>query len=608
MKTLYPWHTLAAIPLTMLAMVGCGDDGSSVECGAGTTLMGDSCVPAGTPVTCGSGTELMNGECLPTGSPVLCGEGTILVSGECVPDDGEEPLLTFALAEEESGYAELVADIEAMDAADADNHLDQAALAMWATMGTSLEQLEFLFDHGDELTEINFTELDGAGSLTMPDGSPLASRFTRVPTGGRFTGPNATSCLSCHSGPIGNSGGPNVANVMQDPEPAVPGLFNARQTISIQGGGLIQILAEDMTTDLLALKDQALANPNTEVELKSNDVSFGSITCDDAGECNYENLAGVSPDLIVRPMGWKGNFPTLRGFSADAAFGEMGMQPDEVLWLITEPGNTETPSVDGDGDGVARELSVGDVTALTLYLALQEMPTTVIELADAGLAELSDEDRAMITAGEARFSSLGCDGCHVSEYTISTTLFEEPSTRVGGLFEAQDLTARNVGYSAASPLVVDLSSTLADEPRAVKESDGSSVIRPYTDLKRHFMGNHLADDAKAYFPKSASQIDVTELPDDADASSLANVDPQIGLGEFLTPELWGVGNTGPWLHDGRAVTLREAILLHGEETPTTPASEAQAARDAFASLNKAQQDEVLAFLLNLVLVDMSDEE
>ena len=29
--------------------------------------------------------------------------------------------------------------------------------------------------------------------------------------------------------------------------------------------------------------------------------------------------------------------------------------------------------------------------------------------------------------------------------------------------------------------------------------------------------------------------------------------------EFLTPELWGVGNTGPWLHDGRAATLDEAV-------------------------------------------------
>ena len=55
------------------------------------------------------------------------------------------------------------------------------------------------------------------------------------------------------------------------------------------------------------------------------------------------------------------------------------------------------------------------------------------------------------------------------------------------------------------------------------------------------------------------------LPEDADTASQAAVFTTIGLGEFLTPELWGVGTTGPWLHDGRALTLRQAILFHGED-------------------------------------------
>jgi CxxC motif-containing protein (DUF1111 family) len=62
---------------------------------------------------------------------------------------------------------------------------------------------------------------------------------------------------------------------------------------------------------------------------------------------------------------------------------------------------------------------------------------------------------------------------------------------------------------------------------------------------------------------------------------------------FLTAELWGVGNTGPWLHDNRAGTLREAILLHGEDAPPPPGSpersEAQAARDGFKALSPSGQ-------------------
>jgi CxxC motif-containing protein (DUF1111 family) len=75
--------------------------------------------------------------------------------------------------------------------------------------------------------------------------------------------------------------------------------------------------------------------------------------------------------------------------------------------------------------------------------------------------------------------------------------------------------------------------------------------------------------------------------------------------EFLTAELWGVGNTGLWLHDGRAGSLREAILLHGENEPPPPGdpgrSEAQESRDAFVALSSPDQTGVIVFLRSLVL-------
>ena len=51
--------------------------------------------------------------------------------------------------------------------------------------------------------------------------------------------------------------------------------------------------------------------------------------------------------------------------------------------------------------------------------------------------------------------------------------------------------------------------------------------------------------------------------------------------EFLTTPLWGVGSTPPYGHDGRSINLIEVILRHG--------GEAQAARDAFASLSRDSQ-------------------
>ncbi len=58
--------------------------------------------------------------------------------------------------------------------------------------------------------------------------------------------------------------------------------------------------------------------------------------------------------------------------------------------------------------------------------------------------------------------------------------------------------------------------------------------------------------------------------------------------EFRTAPLAGVGRSAPYLHDGRAATLEDAILLHG--------GEARAARDYFEALLPDGRAAVLAFL------------
>jgi CxxC motif-containing protein (DUF1111 family) len=80
--------------------------------------------------------------------------------------------------------------------------------------------------------------------------------------------------------------------------------------------------------------------------------------------------------------------------------------------------------------------------------------------------------------------------------------------------------------------------------------------------------------------------------------------PLIGADEWLTAELWGVGNTGPYLHDGRGGSLAEAIALHGEDSPPAVGdaarSEAQEARDAYLALSAEERAAVVTFLKSLV--------
>lgn len=61
--------------------------------------------------------------------------------------------------------------------------------------------------------------------------------------------------------------------------------------------------------------------------------------------------------------------------------------------------------------------------------------------------------------------------------------------------------------------------------------------------------------------------------------------------EFRSQPLWGIAADGPFLHDGRADSLEQAILLHG--------GEAQVSRDAFAAFSDGERASVIEFLRSL---------
>jgi CxxC motif-containing protein (DUF1111 family) len=101
----------------------------------------------------------------------------------------------------------------------------------------------------------------------------------------------------------------------------------------------------------------------------------------------------------------------------------------------------------------------------------------------------------------------------------------------------------------------------------------------YSDLLLHQMGEGLGG--------GGSYGDL--LPDSSDepASDGGSTSPS----EWRTPPLWGVADSAPYLHDGRAATLAEAIKLHaGQAAPSVT---------RFAGLSNVQQEELIAFLNTL---------
>lgn len=88
------------------------------------------------------------------------------------------------------------------------------------------------------------------------------------------------------------------------------------------------------------------------------------------------------------------------------------------------------------------------------------------------------------------------------------------------------------------------------------------TFKPYTDLLLHDMGAKLADDI---------------------------VEGVATVREFRTPPLWGLKSVGPpFLHDGSAMTIEDAILRHG--------GEAEAASQHFSSLARPDQAALIHFL------------
>ena len=480
-------------------------------------------------------------------------------------------------------------------------HIDQTMLTALVVANPGLA-FETAFDIGDEMFETVFDALGGVGANVGG-----GQRFTRVPRadlrGGtewfdhrpaRETGPNAENCNACHNLPTDDAAGNAAANVHRDPlRGGVPAQFIQRNTPHLFAPGAVQRVAEEMTADLQRIRSETIASvcasgSSRTARLEAKGVSFGSIqvTRERARGCrtnvNTSGVRGVDADLVIRPFQWKGSVASLRDFNRGAAHNELGLQAIEIVG----------EGVDGDFDGVVDELTIGDQTALAVYLAAQPRPTTRLELDSLGLLEprLTADEKSQIQRGASKLASsdLGCVSCHRGTLTLDNPTFSEPSQNAAyrdAVFPAgQDPVANGVDPKRA--VRFDLTrdqpdNVLHNADGSVRFRLGSLRVDPRSrkalvdlggDLKRHDMGPGLRE----------------------------SVDEKgTGASVFLTENLWGVGSTPPYMHDGRATTLTEAILEHGGEAATS--------RNNYLRLSAQDQADVIAYLGNLVLYKLPED-
>lgn len=339
--------------------------------------------------------------------------------------------------------------------------------------GLTVEEMRVI---GEQIFITRLTHDDGFG-----DGRP---KLQGNPTLTRVNGLDAQSCNECHSivsntevpplRGIGGSGDISNSAIFK-PESIFPfdddhRNFDGRliNPPSLFGIGLVEQLGVEMTEDLQAIQAEA-AETGESRQLTAKGVNFGDTS----------QPQGVDEDLVIKPFGRKGEFPTILAFDIAAFEFHFGLQ---------------SVAGDPDEDGVVDEVTASQLDAVSLFIASLPFPT-----------KASNEGRDL-------FDAVGCSGCHAS-------------------------LALNDGT------IVDL----------------------FSDLKRHDMGDSLAEN----FTLASDQQNR----------------------EFISAKLMGVADTAPYLHDGRALTLLEAILLHD--------GEALDEREAFEALDDGSQNLLIEFLQGL---------
>jgi CxxC motif-containing protein (DUF1111 family) len=147
----------------------------------------------------------------------------------------------------------------------------------------------------------------------------------------------------------------------------------------------------------------------------------------------------------------------------------------------------------------------------------------------AEVSPASAEERYDLAQGKSHFASVRCDGCHVKQI--------------------------------------------------------DNVVGIYSDLLLHNMGEKLNDPA-ALAPPSGSR-GLSQYYGTGESLLVSNGRKQ----EWRTPPLWGIRDSAPYLHDGSAATIEDAILAHG--------GEAAKSLQSFEALTPRQRRELIFFVKSL---------
>ena len=306
-------------------------------------------------------------------------------------------------------------------------------------------------------------------------------------------------------------------------------------------------------------------------------------------------------------FGWRGNVATLKEFTRQACMNELGLR------VAQDPRDQVSATAnrlisDRQLLGFSGDLSQDSLDSLTEFIDSLPAPMPILP---------TDPDSLKVAVrGEKLFKEIGCSICHVpdmgpAQQIYSDLLLHDMGEELRGasiaepyIYEYDEFVSqptvvavRTGYYGAAVPLIPGnrsnqssaQSSTLGNRVNRGTRDPIQAIHRPYQKPPESIQLVPL--DSREFVVRSApgrrfpggQQRVVRQVKVRRNRVRPTNVSQ-----EWRTAPLWGLRDSAPYLHDGRAATVEEAIKLHG--------GEGRSSLRRYERLDEEERHAVIAFL------------
>ncbi|MCM2371103.1 di-heme oxidoredictase family protein [Aporhodopirellula aestuarii] len=313
------------------------------------------------------------------------------------------------------------------------------------------------------------------------------------------------------------------------------------------------------------------------------------------------------PDGRYGKFGWRANVASLFEFNDQACANEMGLQ--------TRRKKQSDDATNRAYSNASFDITDGQVEALTQFVAALPAPTRYVTHDQAHLASVRN--------GEAVFNRVGCAVCHVRDMGVAKGIYSdlllhdmgsesidlnhaEPyvvrrtimDNEVDSTYAAGSVVGRTPYYGPATLLPLPVAKptnidVLPDSPvrsyRSPNSFDFVSPSQPETLVSFRLIDSALNPDTEN---NSVARQRSRSVATRIDRYERMEIEPTNFNQEWRTPPLWGLRDSAPYMHDGRAETLLESIAMHDGEAAGT--------RDRFLSSSYEDRQDLIAFLETLV--------